>query len=97
MEARSLALEEDGGVAFAPPARASATDEARLRALRHEHFEFIWRSVRRLGVPEADADDAVQQVFIVAARKLDVITMKTCCTASSACSRSSSWPPASST
>lgn len=69
-----MALDEDGGVALTPPARVSASDEARLRALRHEHFEFIWRSVRRLGVPEADADDAVQQVFIVAARKLEAIT-----------------------
>ncbi len=74
MEAQGLALDEDGGVAIAPLARVSASDEARLRALRREHFEFIWRSVRRLGVPEADADDAVQQVFIVAARKLSLIT-----------------------
>ncbi|MCC6554812.1 MAG: sigma-70 family RNA polymerase sigma factor [Polyangiaceae bacterium] len=48
-------------------------DEARFRAIRDAHFELVWRSVRRLGVPEADADDAVQQVFIVAARRLQVI------------------------
>jgi len=42
---------------------------AKLRALREEHFEFLWRSLRRLGVPEADVDDAVQQVFLVAARR----------------------------
>jgi RNA polymerase sigma-70 factor (ECF subfamily) len=74
MEAQGLALDDDGSVELAPLARASALDEARLRTLRREHFEFIWRSVRRLGVPEADADDAVQQVFIVAARKLSLIT-----------------------
>jgi RNA polymerase sigma-70 factor (ECF subfamily) len=85
----SLAVAEDGGASLAPKsegagarsgagagagmgARTSA-DEARLRAMRHEHFEFVWRSVRRLGVPEADADDATQQVFIVAAGKLRVI------------------------
>lgn len=73
----SLAVAEDGGASLAPKSDGAgarpAEDEARLRAMRHEHFEFVWRSVRRLGVPEADADDATQQVFIVAAGKLRVI------------------------
>ncbi|WP_232380068.1 RNA polymerase sigma factor [Polyangium fumosum] len=47
---------------------------ARFRAIRDEHFEFVWRSVRRLGVPDADADDAAQQVFIVLSRRLEEIT-----------------------
>jgi RNA polymerase sigma-70 factor (ECF subfamily) len=55
------------------PRAEAASASARLRALREEHFEFVWRSSRRLGVAEADADDAVQQVFIVAAEKLDRI------------------------
>ncbi|MDI1433668.1 sigma-70 family RNA polymerase sigma factor [Polyangium sorediatum] len=46
---------------------------ARFRAIRDEHFEFVWRSVRRLGVPDADADDAAQQVFIVLSRRLEEI------------------------
>ena len=33
-------------------------------------FDFVWRSVRRLGVPEASVDDAVQDVFVVVHRKL---------------------------
>ena len=45
--------------------------EARFRALVDQHFEFVWRSVRRLGVPPADADDAAQEVFLVAAKNLD--------------------------
>jgi RNA polymerase sigma-70 factor (ECF subfamily) len=49
--------------------RPFVTDSAKLRALQNEHFEFLWRSLRRLGVPEADVDDAVQQVFLVAARR----------------------------
>jgi RNA polymerase sigma-70 factor (ECF subfamily) len=44
--------------------------EARARALVGEHFDFVWRLLRRLGVPESDADDAAQQVFIVGARRL---------------------------
>jgi RNA polymerase sigma-70 factor (ECF subfamily) len=38
--------------------------------MQRDHIEFLWRSVRRLGVPEADADDAVQRVLIIAAGKL---------------------------
>lgn len=33
-------------------------------------FDFVWRSVRRLGVPEASVDDAVQDVFVVVHRRL---------------------------
>jgi RNA polymerase sigma-70 factor (ECF subfamily) len=50
-----------------PPAPA---DPARLRALVTGHFDFVWRSLVRLGVPRADAEDALQQVFLVASRKL---------------------------
>ena len=35
-----------------------------------QHFGFVWRSVRRLGVPERYLDDAVQDVFIVVHRQL---------------------------
>lgn len=42
----------------------------RAQALVNEHFDFVWRLLRRLGVPAADVDDAAQQVFIVAARRL---------------------------
>jgi len=41
-----------------------------LAALAREHFSFIWRSLRRLGVAEPSVDDAAQQVFEVAARRL---------------------------
>jgi RNA polymerase sigma-70 factor (ECF subfamily) len=34
------------------------------------HADFVWRGLRRLGVPEADADDALQEVFMVVARRL---------------------------
>jgi RNA polymerase sigma-70 factor (ECF subfamily) len=35
------------------------------------HFEFIWRSLRRLGVPESSVDDAAQEVFLVVFRRLE--------------------------
>lgn len=47
--------------------------EARLRAMVDEHFDFIWRSLRRLGVLPGDVDDCAQQVFVVASRRLDAI------------------------
>lgn len=43
----------------------------RFRALVDAHFDFVWRSLRRLGVAPADADDAAQEVFLVLARRLD--------------------------
>ncbi len=54
----------------------SAEDQsnARIERLIDEHYEFVWRSARRLGVRSADLDDVVQEVFVVAARRLDEIT-----------------------
>ena len=45
----------------------------RFAQLFHDHFDLVWRTVRRLGVPAAALDDAAQEVFVVAARKLDMI------------------------
>jgi RNA polymerase sigma-70 factor (ECF subfamily) len=39
-------------------------------ALYRSYFPYIWRSVQRLGVPASHADDAVQEVFIIAHAKL---------------------------
>jgi len=50
---------------------AAARDQtARLRDIVIEHHAFVWRSLVRLGVPRADAEDAVQQVFLVVSRRL---------------------------
>jgi RNA polymerase sigma-70 factor (ECF subfamily) len=43
----------------------------RLRGLVRVHHDFIWRSLRRLGVPAGQVDDAVQEVFWVTLRRLD--------------------------
>jgi RNA polymerase sigma-70 factor (ECF subfamily) len=50
-----------------------ASREARLRAMVDDHFDAVWRALRRLGVPDAGADDACQQVFLVALRRLEDI------------------------
>lgn len=41
--------------------------------LSREHVKFVARSLRRLGVTESDVDDAVQEVFIIASKKVDTI------------------------
>lgn len=35
-----------------------------------DHFPFVWRSARRLGTPPGDVDDVVQEIFVVAHRRL---------------------------
>jgi RNA polymerase sigma-70 factor (ECF subfamily) len=35
-----------------------------------EHFDFVWRNLRRLGVPDAALRDAAQDVFLVVHRRL---------------------------
>jgi RNA polymerase sigma-70 factor (ECF subfamily) len=44
-----------------------------LRTLFEKHYASIWRLLRRLGVPTAQLDDATQEVFWVAARRLSDI------------------------
>jgi RNA polymerase sigma-70 factor, ECF subfamily len=41
-----------------------------LQEIYEEHADFVWRTLRRLGVPESDAPDAVQEVFLTAHRAL---------------------------
>src|SRR3954467_14283709 len=74
MGERALAIagsQEEAAVAV-----PGSLDEERLRRLVAHHFDFIWRSLRRLGVPERDTDDAAQQVFMVAARKIGPVSVE---------------------
>lgn len=41
-----------------------------IEQLVREYSAFVWRSVRRLGVPEGDVDDVVQGVFLKARERL---------------------------
>jgi RNA polymerase sigma-70 factor (ECF subfamily) len=45
-------------------------DQARLGAAVRQNYQFLWRSLRRLGLQAADVDDAAQQVLAVFARRL---------------------------
>jgi RNA polymerase sigma-70 factor (ECF subfamily) len=54
-----------------PGPKPAGGDDQRLAELFRDHAGFVWRVVQRLGVPEADAEDAVQEVFLVVARRLE--------------------------
>jgi RNA polymerase sigma-70 factor, ECF subfamily len=56
-----------------PSIQAPAADPERLRAFVTGHLAFVYRSLRRLGLAEADAEDAAQQVMVVASQKLEQI------------------------
>lgn len=49
---------------------AKLEQDARVAELLRLHFRDVWRIVRRFGVPENSADDAAQEVFIIASRRL---------------------------
>ena len=51
-----------------PPAKRPS-----FETLVEEHLHFVWRMLCRMGLSEADADDAAQQVFMTAAGKLQGI------------------------
>lgn len=36
-----------------------------------EHFEYVWHTLRHLGVPERDISDVCQRVFLIVYQKLD--------------------------
>jgi RNA polymerase sigma-70 factor, ECF subfamily len=44
--------------------------EAQIARVFSDQADFVWRSLRRLGVPLADADDALQEVFLVVYRRI---------------------------
>jgi len=42
----------------------------RLEDIYESHVDFVWRCLRRQGVPEEDAADAIQEVFLTVHRTL---------------------------
>jgi RNA polymerase sigma-70 factor, ECF subfamily len=54
----------------APVGSLEARTVPSFHAVYAAHFRGIWRSLRRLGVEQAQLDDAVQDVFIVVHRRL---------------------------
>jgi RNA polymerase sigma-70 factor, ECF subfamily len=57
----------------AEAALAGPDPQARIRTLFEEQYDFVWRSLRRLGLQTDVVDDAAQEVFMVAARRIEEI------------------------
>jgi len=53
-------------------ANANATPSvvSSFEAIYEQEFDFVWRSARRLGIPESLAEDVVQDTFVVLHRRL---------------------------
>ena len=48
---------------------------ARIRRMVDAEFAVVWRFLRGLGVAQGSADDAAQHVFLIAAKRIDAITV----------------------
>jgi RNA polymerase sigma-70 factor (ECF subfamily) len=48
-----------------------AGNELTLQQLHRQYFDFTWRSLRHLGVPVENIDDAAQDVWLAVHRRLD--------------------------
>jgi RNA polymerase sigma-70 factor (ECF subfamily) len=56
--------------AWQTPQGSSSDHADEFSRLYTEHFDFVWRTARYLGEPDASLDDAAQDVFLVAYRRL---------------------------
>jgi RNA polymerase sigma-70 factor (ECF subfamily) len=66
----SLALDaEPSSADLVEVVEDAVSDAQSFRAMYEAHVDFVWRNLRRLGVPPGDVDDRTQEVFIVAHRR----------------------------
>jgi RNA polymerase sigma-70 factor (ECF subfamily) len=57
-----------------PLIAVSATErEARWRCAVDDYYLFVWRTLRRLGIPKDEAEDLAQEVFVIFSRKFDSV------------------------
>jgi RNA polymerase sigma-70 factor (ECF subfamily) len=59
------------GVRLSAGADVAPKSTSDLATVYDAYAPFMWRSLQRMGVPEGDLEDAMQEVFIVVHRKLD--------------------------
>jgi RNA polymerase sigma-70 factor, ECF subfamily len=50
--------------------RSGSPPPLSFQGLYEEHLDFVWRTLRRLGVPPPDLPDVAQEVFLVVYRRL---------------------------
>ncbi|HMA96926.1 MAG TPA: sigma-70 family RNA polymerase sigma factor [Polyangiaceae bacterium] len=67
------------GCAAVPSVTSDAGDGSasarihRLKRLIRDHHDLVWRTLRRLGVPDRDVEDGVQRTFLIVGNKIDQI------------------------
>ena len=74
MRAQALQL---GALPTLEMSEAEAEHRTRLSELVRTSYSFVWRNLRRLGVPDAEIDDAAQEVFLTTGRRLTEIARGT--------------------
>ena len=70
---RALGTDPHGSSDFADFPSLTAEQEHRLAWMLNAHFASVWRAGRRVGLPNAQAEENAQEAFAIAARKLDRI------------------------
>ncbi|MEO6600469.1 MAG: hypothetical protein ABIQ16_11385, partial [Polyangiaceae bacterium] len=53
--------------------QAADPDPARFDRLFVQHYSWVWRTLRRLGVHSSAVDDAAQHVFLTASQRLALV------------------------
>ncbi len=50
--------------------RTAPANHPSLPEIFREYAPFVWRALRRLGIPESDVEDVCQEVFVVVHQRL---------------------------
>jgi RNA polymerase sigma-70 factor (ECF subfamily) len=64
-------IQERGDGLSSATAGAPGPAQPSFRDIYEQEFDYVYRSVRRLGVPGCDLEDAVHDVFVVVHRRLE--------------------------
>src|SRR5215471_5831893 len=59
-----------GPLARPLPLEDSAPAAPTFAVVYEQYFGFVWRNVRRMGVPDSAIDDVVQEVFVAVHKRL---------------------------
>lgn len=61
----------EAGTPVGAPVAGGLPPRPAFAELYETYFTFVWRSARRLGSPEPNLDDVVQEIFMIAFRRQD--------------------------
>ncbi len=67
---QALSMESPAGKIVEPEGASRRASVLDFDAVYETYIDFAWQTVRRMGVCPADADDVVQEAFVVVHRRL---------------------------